>query len=86
MLIPRNITREHILQAVVRIKSKGVPAARKQRCWAINYEGDIYPCKLLISLANIYANGKELDPDPDNFQTDMARNYLTNLGFKVIKV
>lgn len=86
MPIPANIRREHIFQAMLKIKKDGVPAGRGARQWALNYEGDIYPCKLLISWSNIYANGEELDPNPNNFQTYMAQNYLTDLGFNIVQV
>jgi hypothetical protein len=86
MPIPNNITREHIFQAMLKIKREGVPVGRGPRKWAVNYEADIYPCKLLISWGNLFANGEELDPDPNNFQTYMAQDYLTNLSFHVIAV
>lgn len=86
MPIPNNITREHIFQAMLKIHREGVPAGRQPRQWAVNYEGEIFPCKLLISWANIYANGEELDPNPNNFQTYMAQDYLTNLGFQIVAV
>lgn len=84
MPIPNNIRREHIFQAMLKIKSEGVPAGRGPRAVALVYEGSHYPCKLLISWANLYANGEELDPNPNNFQTNMACAYLTNLGFTII--
>jgi len=81
MPIPKNINRENIFQAMLKIHREGVPPERQSHKWAVQYEGEIYPCKLLISWANIYANGVELDPNPSNFQTTMAKDYLTNLGF-----
>lgn len=85
MSIPENISREHIFQAMLRIKREGVPPRRKAREWAINYEEEIYPCKLLISWGNFYANGIEFNSNPTNFQTYMAQDYLKNLGFEVVK-
>ncbi|MEZ0543134.1 hypothetical protein [Fibrella arboris] len=84
MPIPANIRREHIFQAMLRIKREGVPNGREPSQWVLNYEGDDYPCKLLISWLNIYANGQELNPNHNNFQTDMARRFLTNLGFTIV--
>jgi hypothetical protein len=86
MPIPPNINREHILQAIIKIHKEGVPKGRELHKWAVNYEGEIYPCKLLISWANIYANGEELDHSPSNFQTYMAQNYLENLGFQIVEI
>lgn len=86
MPIPNNIRREHIFQAMLKIKRENIPPGRQARQWACTYEGDIYPCKLLISWANIYANGSELDPNPNNFQTNMAQDYLSELGFQIVHV
>jgi hypothetical protein len=86
MPIPNNIEREHIFQAMLRINREEIPAGRGPRRWAVNYEGDIYPCKLLISWGNVYPNGVELDPNPNNFTTYMAQDYLIEKGFNVIPV
>ena len=81
MPIPNNIEREHIFQAMLKIEREGIPVRRDAREWATEYEGKQYPCKLLISWGNIYANGVELDPDPTNFTTYMAQEYLLEKGF-----
>ena len=86
MPIPNNILREHILQSIKKIKREGIPTGRASRVWALHYEGENYPCKLVISWANIYANGEELDPDPNNFQTYMAQDYLKALGFSTVQI
>jgi len=78
--------REHILQAMLRIDKEGVPAKRGPRKWAVKYKGNIYPCKLLISWGNFFANGKELDPNPSIFHTYMAQDYLIELKFTVVPV
>jgi hypothetical protein len=84
MPIPKNIKREHIFQAMLKIHREGIPVGRHPREWAVQYEGDKFPCKLLISWANIYANGIELDTNPSNFQTNMAIEYLTIIGFDIV--
>lgn len=84
MPIPENITREHIFQAMLKIEYEGVPPRRGPREWAIQYEERTYPCKLLISWSNIFANGEELDPDPSNFNTYDAQEFLRNRDFQVI--
>ena len=86
MPIPNNIKREHIFQAMLKINRDGIPPKRGIREWALLYENDTYPCKLIISWANIYANGEELDPDARKFQTYMAQDYLKYLGFTIISV
>jgi len=84
MPIPDNINREHILEAMLKIHRDGVPLRRGPREWAVSHHEEIYPCKLLISWANIFANGEELDPNPANFQTYMAQAHLNNLGFTIV--
>jgi hypothetical protein len=86
MPIPKNIKREHIFQAMLKIKKDGIPTLREAKEWALEYENEIYPCKLLISWGNLYANGNELNPNPKNFQTYMAQDYLQNLGFKIVHI
>ena len=86
MPIPHNIKREHIFQAILKIKKDGIPPRRGIREWGLEYEDETYPCKLLISWANIYANGEELDSDATNFQTYMAQDHLKSLGFTIITV
>jgi 5-methylcytosine-specific restriction protein B len=86
MAIPPGIQREHIFQAMIKIKRTGIPTRRDAREWAAVYEGDQYPCKLLISFGHFYAFGSELDPNPSNFNTYMAQDYLSDLGFQIIEV
>ena len=86
MPIPNNIKREHIFQAMLKIEREGIPPRRGAREWAINYEGTIYPCKLLISWGNLYANGVELDPNPSNFTTYDAQEYLIQKQFNTIQI
>lgn len=86
MPIPDNISREDIFQAMLKIHREGIPVGRESRKWSVNYENIFYPCKLLISWGNFYANGEELDPHPSNFQTYMAQEYLNNLGFQIVAI
>lgn len=84
MPIPSDIQREHILEAMLKIKREGVPPGREAREWAVKYEGELYPCKLLISWGCFYALGYELDPTPTNFQTYMAQQYLEGKNFRIV--
>lgn len=84
MPIPTNITRQHIEQAMREIDKHGVPDKRKGKKYAVVSGNKTYPCKLVISLANVYANGKELDPHASNFNTYMAQDYLRVKKFKII--
>lgn len=84
MPIPDNIEREHIFQAMLKIVREGIPPRRRAREWAVDYEGIIYPCKLLISWGNLYANGEELNPNPNIFTTYDAQEYLIEKRFNII--
>lgn len=86
MPIPTNIEREHIFQAMLKIKRDEVPPRRDAREWAVQYEGETYPCKLLISWGCLYANGYELDPNPNNFTTYTAQDYLREKGFTIVAI
>lgn len=86
MSIPNNIQREHIFQAMLKIQREGVPKGRQARQWAVSYEGELYPCKLLISWGNLYANGEELDPNPNIFTTYMAQEYLSIHKFNIVPI
>lgn len=83
MAIPTNIKREHIFQSIIKIKREGVPTRRGAREWVLTYENETYPCKLIISWANIYANGEELNPNPKIFTTYIAQDYLKELAFQI---
>ena len=61
MLIPKNIKAEHIIQAISRIKDEGTPVNAHSSTYDLIFEGKTYPPKLVLSWANVYANGHELD-------------------------
>jgi len=60
-MIPKNIHLEHILKAIEEIKKFGIPAGRSSKKIHLEYNGEFCPPKYIVSLANKYANGKELD-------------------------
>jgi 5-methylcytosine-specific restriction protein B len=62
-MIPENINRNHLLKAIEDINSNGINKGRHSSTYDLIYEGERYPPKLIISLANKYANGEELNPD-----------------------
>lgn len=85
MSIPTNIKREQILKAIKRIDTEiEFNPKRKERVWALRYNNNLYPCKLVISYANVYVNNEELDPNPKKFTTYMAQKHLKKEGFNDI--
>lgn len=51
-MIPRNITREHILSAINDINSDGTPWRRESTKFVLVFEDQEYPPKYVISIAN----------------------------------
>ena len=61
-MIPSNIEREHIVKAIGEIDSNNIPPGRQSKSFLLIFEGKQYPPKYVLSLANKFANGEELDP------------------------
>lgn len=86
MSIPKNITEEHILAAISKIDNEGIPDYSQSVFYDLVYNGKSYPPKLVISYANIFANGEILDrksfpggPDTQSFKM------LKEKGFEIKK-
>lgn len=62
-MIPKNITKEHLIKAILEIDETGIRKGRHSSTYDIGYNGNLYPPKLVISIANRFANGVELDPN-----------------------
>jgi len=60
-MIPENIAREHILKAIQEINSEKIPINRESVNYDLFFEGNRYPPKYVITLANKYANGQPLE-------------------------
>jgi hypothetical protein len=61
MPLPTNITREHILNAIEKIDKEGIPSDGQSRYYDLLYNGKKYPPKVVLSFANSFANGTDLD-------------------------
>ena len=61
MSIPQNITKEHLLKAISKIDNEGIPNGGDSQYYDVVYNGKKYPPKIIVSYANIFANGKLLD-------------------------
>lgn len=59
--LPENIRPEHIVQAIHKIEKEGIPAQAHSSTYDVLYEGKRFPPKLVVSYANIFANGVALD-------------------------
>lgn len=84
-MIPKNIRKEHILKAIDEVKRAGVFEGRSSKKFLIEFNGDFYAPKYVISLANRYANGEKLNPSEFSGGTE-SNNFLRALGFKIVEV
>lgn len=82
-MIPGNIKKEHILMAIEYICKNGVPPNRVYKKYFLEYNSKKYPPKYVISIANNYANGEELDPQKFNGGHE-TNDFLKRLGFKIV--
>jgi 5-methylcytosine-specific restriction enzyme A len=82
MPIPRNINKEHVLEAIRKINKKGVRDKRESTRYSLVYEGESYPPKYVVSIANIFANGEEYSPTLFSGGIETNR-FLSKLGFTI---
>ncbi|WP_286145483.1 HNH endonuclease [Bacillus sp. AFS077874] len=84
MTIPKNINKEYIIMAIKKIEKEGVPERRESTRFNLLYEGKVYPPKYLISIANIFANGKEYSSLLFSGGEE-TNKFLKGLGFRIIE-
>ena len=82
-MIPQNIKREHIIQAIQEIKKSGIPHKRNSKKFLLEYNNKFYPPKYIISLANRFANGEILNPSKFSGGSE-TNDFLTKLEFQII--
>jgi len=84
-MIPANITREHILEALRWLDKETPDGARPRRQstkYDLLYEGKRYAPKEAIAIANKFANGRELN---SGFGDDNETNkFLNDRGFQIV--
>jgi|SaaInlStandDraft_6_1057023.scaffolds.fasta_scaffold22234_3 hypothetical protein len=81
-MIPREIKREHVVQAIDEIKRGDVPNARNSTKFDLVYSGMVFPPKYVLTIAGRYATGSELDLH-DFSGGEEANKYLSSLGFEI---
>lgn len=84
-MIPKNISRDHVLRAIEEANRIGTPKGRESKKFLMKFNGDYYPPKYIISLANEYANGEELDPSEFSGGTE-SNDFLRVLGFQIVEI
>ena len=62
-MIPDNITKIHLEKAIDEIDKQGIRKGRHSSTYDLVHNGNFYPPKLVISIANRFANNIELDSE-----------------------
>ena len=85
-VIPANINKAHILKAIERFDKEGLPDKNADsQYYDISYDGKRYPPKVIVSYANYFVNG--LDLDRATFQggkNSESFKKLKTLGFTIV--
>lgn len=84
-MIPSNIEKEHIIRAICEIDSNGIPSGRESRGFLLIFKRKQYPPKYILSLANKFANGEELDPSRFSGGQE-TNNFLKRLEFDIVEI
>jgi predicted ATPase len=84
MPIPKNISDKDIVKATQRIKATSIPPSRESERYFLVYGDESFPPKYVISVANYFTNGIELDPSM--FNTYEAQDYLRDLKFTIVDI
>jgi len=84
-MIPKNISREHVLKAIEEVKRSGIPEGRGSKKFLVEFNGIYYPPKYIISLANKYVNGEELNPSEFSGGKE-SNDFLRALGFRIVEI
>jgi len=83
---PNNISREHLLKAFEKIDNEGIPKDADSQYYDVLYNGKKYPPKVVVSYANIFANGSELDRKSfHGGQNTECFKLLQKNGFEIVK-
>lgn len=83
-MIPSNIKRDHIIKAIEYVDTNGIRLRRKAKKYYLVHKGKKYPPKFLVSIANKFVNGEELDSHL--FSCGKGTNtFLNERGFEIKK-
>ena len=85
MALPANITKEHLIKAIEKIDKEGIPKDGDSQYYDVVYNGKKYPPKVIVSYANIFANGNEINRNAfkGGINTECFV-LLQNNGFEII--
>lgn len=80
MPIPKNISTDHILKALLQIDKFGIPGERLSTKYVLVFNNKRYPSKYVLSIANTFANDNELEPTQFS-GGEKSNKFLKRLGF-----
>lgn len=80
-MIPKNITHDHIIQALEQIDRTGVPYHKESVIYDLVYKNKSYPPKHVIRIANKFANGVEWD---EHHSGSESNDFLRARGFDIV--
>lgn len=82
-MVPKNISKQHILKAIEQIDREGIPKRRESTKFNLSYKGKYYPPKLVVSIACGIATGRELPAEMFG-GGDETNLLLQRKGFSII--
>jgi hypothetical protein len=85
-VIPANLNRAHVLAALRELDANPPPPSRESVDYRLEHEGKSYPPKYVISVANRFVNGTDLDPSTFAAGEAETNPLLRKLGFTIRKL
>jgi hypothetical protein len=86
MNFPNNIKKAHIIKAIERIDNGDIPENSTSKYYDLEYNSKLYSPKLVVSFANFFINGVDLDRNSfDGGPGKPAFKLLEKEGFRIIE-
>ncbi|WP_430673856.1 MULTISPECIES: hypothetical protein [unclassified Leptolyngbya] len=83
--IPDNIESDHLIQAMSHWRSFGpVPFRQRPQKYAVFWNNDLFPVKLLIARSNVYANGILLNTSRFCGGIEEANRFVERRGLQIV--
>jgi len=82
--IPPHITQEHIFQAIDEINKTRWLKENDSKKYDLLFKGEKFPPKVVVSIANKYANGIPLDFSEFSGGEQAANKFLKDRGFEIV--
>lgn len=84
MSISKKIDRTHVLKAIIHIDKFGIPSKKEGKVYFLKIGVRKYPLNYIICIANFFAEGFQIEHNPDDFNSVQAKKILEELDFEVI--